>query len=90
MTTFSMQVDSALRQCETSGGGVLCNDRKPYSVAIRRDPITIPGEKWIQAEGESHDEAGRKVAEAFAHDLERRAAELEKWAGRIRSSLNRK
>ena len=38
--------------------------------------MTMPGEKWIQAEGESHDDAGRKVAEAFARDLERRATEL--------------
>ena len=84
-----MQVDTALRQCE-HGTSVMCNDRKPYSVAIRRDPVTMPGEKWIQAEGESHDDAGRKVAEAFARDLERRATELENWAGRIRSALNRK
>jgi hypothetical protein len=87
MTTFSMQVDTALRQCEHGGGTVLCNDRKPYSVAIHRNPVTMPGEKWIQAEGESHDDAGRKVAFAFAQDLEDRSNELIRWAGRIRQAL---
>ena len=88
MTSFSIQVDSALRLCGTDK--IFSNDRQPYSVAIKRDPVTMPGEKWIQAEGESHDDAGRKVAYAFAQDLEDRSNDLIRWAGRIRESLNRK
>lgn len=87
MTKISKPVDSALRLCENGGGSVLCNDRQPFSVAIRRDPVTMPGEKWIQAEGESHDDAGRKVACAFAKDLEDRSRELIRWAERIRQAL---
>ena len=36
-TLFHGNIDTALRQCEHGGGTVLCNDRKTYSVAIRRD-----------------------------------------------------
>lgn len=86
MTTFTKQVAFALRLCE-NGTSVMFNDRKPYSVVIRRNPVTMPGEKWIQAEGESHDDAGRKVAYAFAQDLEDRANELILVAGRIRQAL---
>lgn len=88
MPRLSQETEHALYLCGSDR--VFHNDGTPPSVAIRRTPFhSLPGDKWLTASGETHDEAGRKAASAFADELQREADRIAKQAQEIRASLGR-
>lgn len=65
---LSAAVENALGLCGRDR--VFHNDGAPPSVAIRRTPFhSMPGDRWLTASGDTHDEAGRKAAIQFADEL---------------------
>jgi hypothetical protein len=87
--TLSANVENALYRC--GNDRVMHNDGKPASMAIRQTAIIDdPSDKYMVETGETHDEAGRKVAKRFAEYLRKRGESLEAWADKIEEALERK
>ena len=66
------------------------NDGTPPCVAIRWQDVKVPPqEKWLVENGDSHDDAGAKVARTFSDHIRKEGERLIAWANRIDQTLAR-